>query len=394
MARPSPSCAHDDDRLRLPAASPSRSNSAEKKESTDPRLSQLCPPYVTPSSSSSLEYHRSDARIVENGFAAGSGMSNSAKVGLARYPSELWKGVRRGCQRRAREPRILVHPAHELLDAVELELGPDPIDEGDVDDLAVEIAGKIEQKGFEQHRALVEHRPPSEARDAVVVTPARAHPHRVDAMLEAAGGVEAQIGGGIAEVASTLVAVHHLGADEPGIAEELVGFRHPAGGERRADRAGPHRPSRVFEPRHHVDGEAELCALRREIIGRSRAIEAEMKIKADGDAGDGKAPDQNARNEVLRGKACERRAETQHDRAAEPGRGQKPQLRALVGQPEQRLLGAKERAGMRLEGQRRRFAPERFGARQRRRDHGAVAAMYAVEIADGDDGAVERVVGG
>src|SRR5262245_2208535 len=82
MARPSPSCAHDDDRLRLPAASPSRSNSAEKKESTDLRLSQLCPPYVTPSSSSSLEYHRSDARIVENGFAAGSGMSNSAKVGL------------------------------------------------------------------------------------------------------------------------------------------------------------------------------------------------------------------------------------------------------------------------------------------------------------------------
>src|SRR5262245_49899219 len=82
MARPSPSCAHDDDRLRLPAASLSRSNSAEKKESTDPRLSQLCPPYVTPSSSSSLEYHRSDARIVENGFAAGSGMSNSAKVGL------------------------------------------------------------------------------------------------------------------------------------------------------------------------------------------------------------------------------------------------------------------------------------------------------------------------
>src|SRR5262245_37420095 len=82
MARPSPSCAHDDDRLRLPAASPSRSNSAEKKESTDPPLSQLCPPYVTPSSSSSLEYHRSDARIVENGFAAGSGMSNSAKVGL------------------------------------------------------------------------------------------------------------------------------------------------------------------------------------------------------------------------------------------------------------------------------------------------------------------------
>src|SRR5262249_40481288 len=132
----------------------------------------------------------------------------------------------------------------------------------------------------------------------------------------------------------------------------------------------------------------------REKVGRASAIEAEMKIKADGDARDGKAVDQNAGNEVLRGKASERRVEAQHDRAAEPGRGQKPQLRALVGQPEQRLLGAKERAGMRLEGQRRRFAPGGFGARQRPPDHGAGGATHAREIADGDDGAVERVVGG
>src|SRR6266480_3696525 len=84
MARPSPSCAHDDDRLRLPPASPSSSNSAEKKESTGPRLSQLCPPCATPSSNSSLAYRRSDARIVEDGFAASSGVSKSAKVVLAR----------------------------------------------------------------------------------------------------------------------------------------------------------------------------------------------------------------------------------------------------------------------------------------------------------------------
>src|SRR5512133_1185363 len=82
MARPSPSCAHDDDRLRLPPASPPSSNSAEKKESTGPRLSQLCPPCATPFSNSSLDYRRSDARIVENGFAASSGVSKSAKVVL------------------------------------------------------------------------------------------------------------------------------------------------------------------------------------------------------------------------------------------------------------------------------------------------------------------------
>src|SRR5258708_33711371 len=84
MARPSPSCAHDDDRLRLPPASPSRSNNAEKKESTVRRLSQLCPPCATPSSNSSLDYRRSDARIVKNGFAASSGVSKSAKVVLGR----------------------------------------------------------------------------------------------------------------------------------------------------------------------------------------------------------------------------------------------------------------------------------------------------------------------
>jgi len=47
------------------------------------RLSQLCPLYAMPSSNSSLDYRRSDAHIVENGFATTSGVSKSAKVVLA-----------------------------------------------------------------------------------------------------------------------------------------------------------------------------------------------------------------------------------------------------------------------------------------------------------------------
>src|SRR5262249_61878755 len=54
------------------------------KESTGPRLSQLCPPCATPFSKFSLDYRRNDARIVENGFAASSGVSKSAKVVLGR----------------------------------------------------------------------------------------------------------------------------------------------------------------------------------------------------------------------------------------------------------------------------------------------------------------------
>src|SRR5712671_3069682 len=84
LARPSPSCAHDDDRLRLPPASPAGNSKAGKKESTGRRLSQLCPPYATPSSNSSLDYRRSGARIVENGFAPSGGVSKSAKVVLGR----------------------------------------------------------------------------------------------------------------------------------------------------------------------------------------------------------------------------------------------------------------------------------------------------------------------
>ena len=190
-----------------------------------------------------------------------------------------------------------------------LSSGRDPIDEGDVDDLAIEIAGEVEQEDFEQHRALVEHRPPSKAGDAVITTCAHVHAHRIDAVLEAATGIEAQIRGGIAELPPALVAMAHLGADEPGIAEELVCLAHVTGGQRRPDRARANRSSLIVEPRHDIDRKAELCALRREIFGRTPAVEAEMKIEADDDAGDGEPSDQNTRDELGGGQTRQRRIE-------------------------------------------------------------------------------------
>src|SRR5262245_54480324 len=49
------------------------------------RLSQLCPPYATPSSNSSLDYRRSDARIAKNGFATSGVLTKSATVVLIPY---------------------------------------------------------------------------------------------------------------------------------------------------------------------------------------------------------------------------------------------------------------------------------------------------------------------
>src|SRR5712671_3662405 len=80
MARPPPSPAHDHDRLRLPPASSPQNSEAGKKESTVHRLNQLCPPCATPFSKSSLDHRRSVARVIKNGFAANSGVSESAKV--------------------------------------------------------------------------------------------------------------------------------------------------------------------------------------------------------------------------------------------------------------------------------------------------------------------------
>ena len=185
----------------------------------------------------------------------------------------------------------------------------------------------------------------------------------------------------------------HRTGHEPRIAEELGRLVEPPGGERVADRAGRHRAAIVFEPRHHVDGEAVLPALGFEKIRRAGAVHAEMEVEADHGAGDGKALDQDALDKIFRRKAGQRRVEGEHDRAVEAGRGQKAQFGRLVGQPEQRRAGIEEGARMRLEGQRRRRPAQRPGQIQRRADHGAMAAMHAVEIADGDHGATQGVIG-
>src|SRR5262249_61574530 len=56
----------------------------KKKNTCPPPPPHFPPPYATPPSNSSLDYRRSDARIVENGFATSGGLSESAKVVLGR----------------------------------------------------------------------------------------------------------------------------------------------------------------------------------------------------------------------------------------------------------------------------------------------------------------------
>src|SRR4029077_12575118 len=88
MARSSSSRADDHDRLRLLATPSPRTSGAEKKESTDRRLSQACQRCATPSSISYFDRHLSDAHTAED-EAVKSRSNKSAKVVLERVSN--WK---------------------------------------------------------------------------------------------------------------------------------------------------------------------------------------------------------------------------------------------------------------------------------------------------------------
>src|SRR3974390_472472 len=83
LAGSSSSRAHDNDRLRLPPASPPRSSKTEKKESAPPPPNHPPPPFATLSSNSSLDHRRTDASNADDGFTASPCVSESAKVVLA-----------------------------------------------------------------------------------------------------------------------------------------------------------------------------------------------------------------------------------------------------------------------------------------------------------------------
>src|SRR3954470_4516443 len=102
---------------------------------------------------------------------------------------QLRKRIAGPRQRGARLRAVGIHVALEVVDGLELLLGTHPGDEGDVDRLAVKLAGEIEQEDFEQRRTIVERRRPPEAADTADEPAADARAHRVYAVLQAAARI-------------------------------------------------------------------------------------------------------------------------------------------------------------------------------------------------------------
>jgi hypothetical protein len=74
--------------------------------------------------------------------------------------------------------------------------------------------------------------------------------------------------------------------------------------------------------------------------------------------------------------------EVLHDRALEPGRAQRPDLVAQIGDARRRPLGHEELARVRLERHDSRDESALCGRGDDARDQCLVAAMHAIEIAD------------
>jgi hypothetical protein len=143
--------------------------------------------------------------------------------------------------------------------------------------------------------------------------------------------------------------------------------------------------------RHHVHGEAVLVALRLQKLRRAAAILAEVEVEADHRPGDGEALHQDVGDEPFGGEVGQRRVEGEQDRAVEAGRREQPQLRGLGTQQERRRIRLKECARMRLEGQDRGGPVRGMGALHGGRDHGAMAAVHAVKVADSNHRAAQPI---
>ena len=204
--------------------------------------------------------------------------------------------------------------------------------------------------------------------------------------LQPAGLVEADIGGGIAEVAAALLAMDHLAGRKPRPAQHGGGVLDLPLGQRHPDRAGGNRPLGDVDMGLDVDLDAEARRLADQKARRADAAFAEMEVVADRNAADAEPPDQVMVNEILRAGAGAALVEGHHHGAGKPGAGQQPQLVGLVGETELGAVRAEEAARVRLEGDRKRRFSVGAAHVQRRADDGAVAEMDAVEIAHRDHG--------
>ena len=135
-------------------------------------------------------------------------------------------------------------------------------------------------------------------------------------------------------------------------------------------------------------GAETVSAAGGEQIGRAAlAVLAEMEIEAGHDMTGADPVQDNRTNEVVGRPAGEFAVEGIFEHGVEAEDLQQPGLQRRGRQTEHGLVRAEDAARVRLEGQYQRGNALAGGDLQRPRQHGLMAAMYPVEIPDGNDAA-------
>jgi hypothetical protein len=172
-----------------------------------------------------------------------------------------------------------------------------------------------------------------------------------------------------------------------------LGVFDVAGGQRLAHRRTGNPDAAEINGVHGLDHEAVLLpgTLQQGEIAAARLAEAE--VVADDQVPHRKAAHQDLLDELLARQRSQLAVEAADMHAIDAGLGQQFDLVAQAGQPRRRLLGGEQFARMRLEGEHRRRQGEFARLGRQFGKQGTMAAMHAIEVADGQHRGRRRPLG-
>ncbi|GIX20793.1 MAG: hypothetical protein KatS3mg120_2469 [Erythrobacter sp.] len=203
--------------------------------------------------------------------------------------------------------------------------------------------------------------------------------------------LEAEIGGGIADRPPALVPVLDDPADGKGPGQEPRGKLRIAGAQGLADAARGDHLVPIGHRLHHPRLQSQLAAEAAQQSDIALGLPAEGEIGARHHPVRAEPLDEDARDEILGAGARKLGIEVEHQHRRGPGG--KIKLVALLerGQAKGRNIGLEEAHRMGIEGGDDRGAPFGLGPGDRRARHGLVPAVKAIEIAQCDHRAAQRL---
>ena len=201
--------------------------------------------------------------------------------------------------------------------------------------------------------------------------------------------LDADVGGGEAELASKLLALHDPPVDDVGAAEQLGGAFELARSQRLAHRRAGNAFAEHGDAGHGFDRESLRAVLR---PSRLQTCEvalpacAEAEIVADHEVFDAQAVDQYAGDEVFRGEPGQAGVEVADTGQRDAFLGNQFELLAQGRESRRRRVPGEKLARVRLESEYGGLQAAVRGMCDQAAEQGAMTEVHTVEIADGEHG--------